>query len=384
MTRRSPGEILTSFSELGSSPASHSASPSRRAAQAIRSRFLSSPATAAAARGLHEIGDRCRWSLSSAKPGYGVLQLKDNSEETFWQSDAMSAITYSMDEQRAQQPGEVHMFVSYKADESYTPSTISVRIGNTLFDLNEIQRLALYQPEGWIVIPLALTRTNDNPDYHLQRGVTFRDDIVAQSFVRTFYLQLAILNNHQNGRDTHIRQVRVYGPRPPEPSIAVTNGGDEENWGLSVFNTTTMLPPSTLSEPQTTKVAHSESHTRDTRGTASAKKWLRMILEETRKTAIERLLVVEQSLGNLENVAILRRSLDELKWRQWDRNGRMTRNDGCRLNRRERRSRSVGSYSKIDTVESPEIGGITEKVGKKDQLFKSAVLNRLQELRSDE
>lgn len=62
---------------------------------------------------------------------------------------------------------------------------------------------------------------------------------------------------------------------------------------------------------------------------------------------IERLLVVEQSLGNLENVAILRRSLDELKWRQWDRNGRMTRNDGCRLNRRERRSRSVGSYSKI-------------------------------------
>ncbi|KAF4661791.1 Anaphase-promoting complex subunit 10 [Perkinsus olseni] len=216
MARRSPGEILTSFSELGSSPASasHSASPSRRAAQAIRSRFLSSPAPGAARRGLREISDRCRWSLSSAKPGYGVLQLRDNCEETFWQSDAMSAIARSMDDQRVQ-PGvvnhsidlefinglekvtEVHLFVSYKADESYTPSVISVRMGNTLFDLNEVQRLTLYQPEGWIIIPLALVSAPDNPDYYLQRGVTFRDDIVAQLFVRTFYLQLAVLSNHQ-------------------------------------------------------------------------------------------------------------------------------------------------------------------------------------------
>ncbi|KAF4734736.1 Anaphase-promoting complex subunit 10 [Perkinsus olseni] len=259
MARRSPGEILTSFSELGSSPASasHSASPSRRAAQAIRSRFLSSPAPGAARRGLREISDRCRWSLSSAKPGYGVLQLRDNCEETFWQSDAMSAIARSMDDQRVQ-PGvvnhsidlefinglekvtEVHLFVSYKADESYTPSVISVRMGNTLFDLNEVQRLTLYQPEGWIIIPLALVSAPDNPDYYLQRGVTFRDDIVAQLFVRTFYLQLAVLSNHQNGRDTHIRQVRVYGPRPPQPSMAVMPGGEEENWGLSFFNTTSM------------------------------------------------------------------------------------------------------------------------------------------------
>jgi len=27
-------------------------------------------------------------------------------------------------------------------------------------------------------------------------------------------LQIAILSNHLNGRDTHIRQIKVYGPRP--------------------------------------------------------------------------------------------------------------------------------------------------------------------------
>ncbi|KAF4662774.1 Anaphase-promoting complex subunit 10 [Perkinsus chesapeaki] len=253
-SRRSPGEILTSFSGIspppGAASASHSASPSRRAAQAIRNRFHNkSPAASALSRGLREISNRCRWTLSSAKPGYGIVQLRDNSEETFWQSDAMAAITRTIDSQAAQ-PGsvnhtidfeftnglekvtEIHIFVSYKADESYTPAVISVRIGNTLFDLNEIQRLTLYQPEGWIVIPLALTRSHDNsPDYHLQRGVTFRDDIVAQSFIRTFYLQIA------NGRDTHIRQVRIYGPRPVDASLAVVRNGDAENWGLTFFNT---------------------------------------------------------------------------------------------------------------------------------------------------
>ncbi|CAN6446693.1 unnamed protein product [Victoria cruziana] len=35
-----------------------------------------------------------------------------------------------------------------------------------------------------------------------------------ETFVHTFMLQTAVLSNHPNGRDTHIRQIRVYGPRP--------------------------------------------------------------------------------------------------------------------------------------------------------------------------
>ena len=31
--------------------------------------------------------------------------------------------------------------------------------------------------------------------------------------MKTWLLQLAVISNHQNGRDTHIRQIRVYGPR---------------------------------------------------------------------------------------------------------------------------------------------------------------------------
>lgn len=27
-------------------------------------------------------------------------------------------------------------------------------------------------------------------------------------------LQIAVLSNHLNGRDTHVRQIKIYGPRP--------------------------------------------------------------------------------------------------------------------------------------------------------------------------
>ena len=30
--------------------------------------------------------------------------------------------------------------------------------------------------------------------------------------LKAFFIQLAIVSNHQNGRDTHLRQVKVYGP----------------------------------------------------------------------------------------------------------------------------------------------------------------------------
>lgn len=35
-----------------------------------------------------------------------------------------------------------------------------------------------------------------------------------ETFVNTFMLQIAVLANHLNGRDTHVRQIKIYGPRP--------------------------------------------------------------------------------------------------------------------------------------------------------------------------
>lgn len=53
--------------------------------------------------------------------------------------------------------------------------------------------LELEEPSGWVVIPLTADDAPHEP-------------------LKAFYLQLAVLANHQNGRDTHIRQVRVPSP----------------------------------------------------------------------------------------------------------------------------------------------------------------------------
>lgn len=38
--------------------------------------------------------------------------------------------------------------------------------------------------------------------------------LCRDTFVNTFMLQIAVISNHLNGRDTHVRQIKIYGPRP--------------------------------------------------------------------------------------------------------------------------------------------------------------------------
>jgi hypothetical protein len=37
--------------------------------------------------------------------------------------------------------------------------------------------------------------------------------LLCRSFVKANILQLVVITNHQNGRDTHLRQIKVFGPR---------------------------------------------------------------------------------------------------------------------------------------------------------------------------
>ena len=83
------------------------------------------------------------------------------------------------------------VYTDFKLDESYTPTRISIRVGTNFNDLQEIEVVELQEPSGWVEIPL-------------------KD--MNEKLVRTFLLQIAITHNHQQGRDTHLRQVRVYSP----------------------------------------------------------------------------------------------------------------------------------------------------------------------------
>lgn len=158
---------------------------------------------------VREVGSQAVWSLSSCKPGlqiniwsiligqyilfvgFGVDQLRDNCLETYWQSDGPQPHLVNIQFRRKTTIQDVCIYADYKLDESYTPNRISVRAGNHFHDLQEVELIDLSEPSGWVSI--SLKDSNDAP-------------------IRAFLIQIAVISNHQNGRDTHIRQIKVHSP----------------------------------------------------------------------------------------------------------------------------------------------------------------------------
>ena len=68
-----------------------------------------------------EIGDLAVWSLSSAKHGNGVQQLRDDSNSTFWQSDGQQPHLVNIQFLKKTRVGEIALYLDFKTDESYTP-----------------------------------------------------------------------------------------------------------------------------------------------------------------------------------------------------------------------------------------------------------------------
>lgn len=142
-------------------------------------------------KNLREIGHQAIWSLSSCKPGFGVEQLRDGNIDSYWQSDGPQPHLVNINFRRKTLVQNVCIFVDYKTDESYTPSKISIRAGNSLDSLKQIDVIELEEPTGWLVVPVG--GSSEKP-------------------LKTFMIQIAILMNHQNGRDTHLRQIKLHAP----------------------------------------------------------------------------------------------------------------------------------------------------------------------------
>lgn len=147
---------------------------------------------------LREVGNQAVWSLSSCKAGFGVEQLRDESYDSYWQSDGPQPHLVNIQFRRKTTVQDVCIYTDYKADESYTPNRVSIRAGSHFNDLAEVEQIELSEPIGWICVPLR--DHNSKP-------------------IRTFMIQIAILSNHQNGRDTHVRRIKIRSPVQKYPQF---------------------------------------------------------------------------------------------------------------------------------------------------------------------
>ena len=204
-----------------------------------------------------DIGNEAVWSVSSCKSGNGVPQLRDNQLDTFWQSDGHAPHILSLVFGRKVRVTAVCFYVDYKVDESYTPLRVSLRGGSSLHSMHDVAVMELEEPTGWITIRTLLPQArrhkaeqdkDDETDggSNKKAGSEPASGLRPTSFfsassptgrllssaasapsdtssaspsstglvyvpLRCHHLQLVIHSSHQQGKDTHVREVRVYG-----------------------------------------------------------------------------------------------------------------------------------------------------------------------------
>ncbi|KRY15519.1 Anaphase-promoting complex subunit 10, partial [Trichinella patagoniensis] len=182
-----PGSILREFNEHV---------PARRRTGVRREVTISCtesiPEQLLHGREYFDISDEAAWVVSTYKRGHSVPALRDASLNTYWQTNGPLPHLLTLYFNRLTLISHLCIYVDTDVDGSYTPKTLSIRRGTQLCDMVENVLVHLANFKGWAVIPLCA------------RG---------RNFVSAFILQIAILANHLNGRDSCIRQIKVFGPK---------------------------------------------------------------------------------------------------------------------------------------------------------------------------
>lgn len=145
------------------------------------------------ALGLVEIGALGSWSVSSFKSGSGVKEVREDSPHSYWQSDGGQPHYLDIHFSKQVSISRLSIYTDYLLDESYTPLTINILAGHGFHDLLEVETLHLEKPTGW-------THVDFNEIKGLEDGL------------KTFLVRLLVAANHHNGKDTHLRSVKVYSP----------------------------------------------------------------------------------------------------------------------------------------------------------------------------
>ncbi|CAO3625387.1 unnamed protein product [Cunninghamella blakesleeana] len=148
------------------------------------------------------------WAVSTFRPDWGVEKMRDNNPLTYWQSDCpnpKAPHTVDIYFHQATVIKQISIFTDVSQDESYTPKHISIRGGTDFRDLHEIMELECEENVGW-----------KNADF----------TIISDEPIRVFQLQIAVLSTHFNGRDTHIRQIKVYSVPLPHTQEIVDSEGE--------------------------------------------------------------------------------------------------------------------------------------------------------------
>lgn len=104
----------------------------------------------------------------------------------------------------------MRIFLDFESDESYTPTKIQFLAGMGAHDVQEFAEMSFEQPTGWIDVDFSnvgpIEQDEDEENMDANREI----DWSKRPVLRAFVVQVRILENHQNGKDTHLRAVQIF------------------------------------------------------------------------------------------------------------------------------------------------------------------------------
>jgi len=161
--------------------------------------------------GLKEISSLASWTVTTAKPGSGVAALRSPDLNQYWQSDGPQPHLLTLHFFKLVSISLIRIYLDFESDESYTPTKIQFLAGMGGHDVQEFAEMSFEQPTGWIDVDFSNVGPIEQDEDEYDHGTSHLDiDWSKRPVLRAFVVQVRILENHQNGKDTHLRAVHVF------------------------------------------------------------------------------------------------------------------------------------------------------------------------------
>lgn len=200
---------------------------------------------------LREISSLASWTVSTSKPGCGVAALRHPSHEQYWQSDGPQPHTLTLHFFKLVAVVRIRVYLDFDLDESYTPTKMVFLAGMGGNDLVEFATWEGDGPCGWVDVPLEgvggrnggwvrdeavrhkRRSRSGGPRRHTASGQREdgnsgeeeeeeggdslnsgfddeHDDPYTGNVLKAMVIQMRVIENHQNGKDTHVRGFQVF------------------------------------------------------------------------------------------------------------------------------------------------------------------------------
>ncbi|CAA9990968.1 anaphase promoting complex subunit 10, putative [Plasmodium knowlesi strain H] len=162
-----------------------------------------------------DVGCLGTWKLSSSKSISDTKKLKDNNVNTYWQSSGLGPHTITIQFFKLTKISKIYLLFNYLLDESYTPYEISIKVGNDENRLDvlcttfcDVNKHPVDHP-FWFIIDLA------NFQLHSYLYNYNMNPFKRMNFIYCRCIQICVMSSQHYGRDTRMRQVKIFGPTYP-------------------------------------------------------------------------------------------------------------------------------------------------------------------------